>query len=426
MGTAVQRGSSPSCVRMTMRAALVCALIAVSGCPGTGIPSGPVPGSITKEGPGASGSFARATPAVFDDNGAVRLEGQISLPGEMDVFNIGARVRGDRIIVDAKTPNSLLDVSIAVFDAQGRLVVENDDRGGSGSNFLDSYISFVVRHDGNPYFLVVTHSAFAASNRLLGDYLVDVFTSPGHAVPEPRPQTLYLDFSGGLVDSPVLGTFQLEPFDAGDIDDVYAGQTQLMKNTIRDVFLQNFERFNVTIVTSDEAIPAAPFSIVYFGGFNRTAFGLAENVDLYNIDMCDDAIVFTQSFSPDIFVGTPSAQQVAVAMGNVGSHEAGHLLGLNHTDDDDDLMDDRSLANVLFTDQEFMEAPLSGDIMPIGTQDGVLLLSQIVGLVESLTISAERRFVQGAPSRAGLKRLEAVYDADGTGRRMLTREMMKK
>ncbi|MCH7704917.1 MAG: matrixin family metalloprotease, partial [Planctomycetes bacterium] len=80
-----------------------------------------------------------------------------------------------------------------------------------------------------------------------------------------------------------------------------------------------------------------------------------------------------------VFSTLPSAQALGVAIGNVASHEAGHLLGLNHVNDDAALMDDRSAADVFLSDQEFKEAPLSNDIMVIGTQDAVLLLDETVG-----------------------------------------------
>ena len=70
---------------------------------------------------------------------------------------------------------------------------------------------------------------------------------------------------------------------------------------------------------------------------------------------------------------------MGAANGNVGSPQARHILGLNHVSDDRALMDDVSVADALIDDQEFMEAPLSSDIMPLGTQDAVLLLNEIVG-----------------------------------------------
>jgi hypothetical protein len=210
---------------------------------------------------------------------------------------------------------------------------------------------------------------------------VDIIKESGFDVPQPVAQTLLLDFDGGVVNSPVLGMMTIAPFDAADIAQLYEGETETIKDRIRDIFEQNYARFNVTILTSDDPPPAPgeAYSTISFGGFDPGAFGIADDVDLYNLDRCDDAIIFTESFSPAVFIGVPDAEELGTAIGNVGSHEAGHVLGLNHTDDDLDLMDDRSAADAFLQDQEFMEAPLSDDILPIGTQDGVFLLDEIVG-----------------------------------------------
>jgi hypothetical protein len=334
-------------------------------------------------------SFLTPVVAVFDAAGNAALKGTVASSEDLDVFLLDAFSPGDRIIVDAYANGSPLDITIALFDDQGRLVFNNDDRQVQTScgqeiqppTSLDAYADLIVRHAGNPYYLVVTHSPFAASNALIGSYRVDIKAESGFDVPQPAAQTLLLDFDGAVVNSPMLGQMTLAVFNAADISPVYEGTTQTVKNRIRDVFDQNYERFNVIILTTDDPPPppGAVYSTIFFGGFDRRAFGLAENVDLYDIDRCDDAIIFTESFTPSVFIGVPTATELGTAIGNVGSHEAGHLLGLNHTDDDLDLMDDQSPADAFLEDQEFMEAPLSTDIMPIGTQDGVLLLDEIVG-----------------------------------------------
>lgn len=323
-------------------------------------------------------TFAQSVVAVFDAAGVARLRGSVSRRGDMDVFRLGAIRAGDRITVDARTPGSALDVAVGIFDGEQRLVFNNDDR--TNSN-LDAYLEFVARHDGDPYYLVVTHSGFARSGEFTGGYVVEATISNGHAVPPPAQQILVLNFEGGVVDIPGVSRGTISPFDAGRIDAVYANQTQVLKELIRDVVVENFERFNVIIRTSDDpALPAGTeFSTVFFGGFNAGAFGIAEQVDLYNVDRCDDAIIFTESFGLGVFSFTPTTAEMAVAIGNVAAHEAGHVLGLNHVDNDLDLMDDRSPADAFIENQEFMESPLSSDIMPIGTQDGVLLLNQSVG-----------------------------------------------
>lgn len=323
--------------------------------------------------------FSTPVVAVFDNTGVAALKGTIASSDDLDVFLLGALEAGDRVIIEAFAAGTAsLDVSIAVFDDQERLVSDNDDR--TNSNF-DSRINFIVRHRGDRYYLVVTRSAFASNRSMTGEYTADVQVIHGNDVPPPVAQVLLLDFDGGVIDSPVLGQMTLAPFDAGDIDRAYNGETATIKQVIRGVFDQNYSRFNVTVLTTDDPPPAngTTCSTVFFGGFNETAFGIAENVDLYNADFCDDAVIFTESFTPSSFTLTPTAEEMGLAIGNVGSHEAGHLLGLNHVNDDLDLMDDRSPADAFLLDQEFMDSPLSTDIMPIGTQDGVLLLDEIVG-----------------------------------------------
>ena len=389
-------------VRGVVGVAGLLVIVTAAGCPGVVVPpdgGGPivdgnrdasVTSTLGKTSGEPNGAFGDPVVAVFDSTGTARLQGTVETVDDLDVYRLGRMSPGDRITVDAYVNGSPLDVTVALFDDQGRLVVNNDDREEQTATCgrlaqhgasLDAYIDLVIRHAGNPYYLVVTHSPFAASNALLGNYRVDISAESGFDVPAPAAQTLLLDFDGAMVNSLVLGQMTLLPFDAAAIAPVYDGKTQTIKDRIRDVFDQNYKRFNVIILTTDDPPPppGTVYSTIFFGGFDRTAFGLSEDVDLYDIDRCDDSIIFTESFTPSVFTGVPTATELGTAIGNVGAHEAGHLLGLNHTDDDLDLMDDQSPADAFLKDQEFKEAPLSTDIMPIGTQDGVLLLNEIVG-----------------------------------------------
>lgn len=356
---------------------------------------GPFPSQLGKTSGEPNDAFAQAIVAVFDEDGVARLQGTVAQMGDLDVFRLGPLSPGDTVIVDASTTDSALDVSIALFDDEQRLTYNNDDREGAADRFLDSYIEWVVRHAGESYYLVVTHSAFAGSGGYTGTYAVDVGVVGGFDIPEPAGQMLLLDFEGGQLDSPLLGTFFLDPFDGASISPVYQGETQTIKDAIRTAFVQNFEQFDVTIVTTDDELPPAGtlYSTIFFGGFNADAFGIADAVDLYNVDFCDDAVIFTESFEPRLFLSTPTAEEMGIAIGNIGSHEAGHLLGLNHVDDDRALMDDESVVDAFLADQEFMEASLSSDIMPIGTQDAVLLLDEIVGpFVGNSSLSTKAAF----------------------------------
>ena len=369
-------------------------VVGLAGC-GTGIDTDPEP-SVVLDGNRddtvtsplgktfgePNGDFFQAIIAVFDAERVARLQGTVAEYGDLDVFCLGALWPGDRVIVDATSGSSPLDVSVAIFDAEGRIVANNDDRTSYPVLDLDAYIDWITRHGGDRYYLAVTHSAFGGSGHFTGTYRVDVELSSTGTVPPPVEQILMLDFDGGAVDSPALGTEILAPFDAGAISPIYQGQTEVLKEAIRATVEQNYARFNVTVMTTDD-LPPGPdvlYSTIFFGGYDPMAFGIAESVDSYNMDCCDDAIIYTQSFEPSIFSVPPSVEELGVAIGNIASHEAGHLLGLNHVDDDWALMDDRSAADAFLEDQEFIEAPLSADIMPLGTQDAVLLLIETVGL----------------------------------------------
>jgi len=326
-------------------------------------------------------TFNQKTNASFDADGLLRWEGAVFPRDDLDVLSFGPLSAGDRLVINANTSGSPLDVSIALFDAEQRLVYNNDDRGGISSP-LDSRIDWIVRHGGDTYHLAIASSAFADYGAGTGPYTVDVLLSSGHDVPEPTSQTLLLNFDGGPVDSPSLGRQTISPFNAGEISPLYHGQTGRLKELVRQAVEQNYERFDVVVITSDDPPPLddEDVSTIHMGGFSATLFGVAEAVDLYNADYCDDAIIYTESFTPAVFMDAPSLEGLAVAIGNVAAHEAGHLLGLNHVNDDMALMDDASPADAFLNNQEFTIAPLSQDLMPLGMQDAVMLLSETVGM----------------------------------------------
>lgn len=327
-----------------------------------------------------NGQFSEAILAVFDDDRRAALGGTISSAEDVDTYHLGQLVAGDRVTIDATTPGSSLDVAISLFDDRGRLVYYNDDAHGAT---LEARIEHVVRHEGSPYYLVVGASYFhqtASEGR--GTYQVDIIVESGADVPPPVGQTLFLEFRGGTVTSPTMGQVTLAPFDAADIHSRYTGRTQTMKDTIRAMIAHNFKRFNVTVLTSDEFTPGPDerVSTLYFGGYRPDVFGESEHIDWYNANCCDDAIIYVESFNPDeVFFRIPSVTGMCRAIANVATHEAGHNLGLNHVDDDTDIMDTQSAAEALLRIQEFKESPLSEQIAPLGTQDAVLLLLEALG-----------------------------------------------
>ena len=362
--------------RLAAFALLAATLVGASGC-STSFPQPTTPPTDTFE---PNDKFFAASPLSLDAGGRANLTGVVSQQGDVDIFFFDRLERGDRILARATTPSSNLDIAVAIYDSQQRIVYTLDDNG-EGPNPLDASADFIVRHADSPYYLVVSHSGLADPDMMEGAYELAVSVETDHAVPPPAGQTLLLDYDGGEVDTPTLGRRVVSPFNADAISIIYRGQTGTLKEVILETVMQNFERFNVTVLTSDMLPPAAGtlFSTILIGGANATVFGIAEGVDQYNIDFCDDAIIYSESFSPNRFSDAPTPEAMGIAIGNIVAHEAGHLLGLNHVDDDLDIMDEESAADAFLADQEFKRSPLSTTIMPLGTQDGVQLLEDTVG-----------------------------------------------
>jgi hypothetical protein len=66
-------------------------------------------------------------------------------------------------------------------------------------------------------------------------------------------------------------------------------------------------------------------------------------------------------------------------IGNVASHEFGHLLGLFHTQEPADLMDTTGTAWDLVADQSFLTAALEPSVFPYGRENSPRRLGEIVG-----------------------------------------------
>jgi len=335
-------------------------------------------------------TFANALRTTLDSGGSATLEGELSGPSDLDVFSLGTLSAGDRLIIDVDSLTSGLDVSIAVFDQDFNLFLANDDEN-LGSGQLDSYLDGVIRHDGKPYYLVVGPSSFAAVGSDVGTYRAAASIIPTGAIPPPNRQYLLVNFDGGRIEPDGLLTKDLPTFDAKAIDPGYAGQDERIKKVIVETMRENYAGFEVEIATDLAEIPLGEaHSTIMFGGRSRIAFGIAEAVDSYNSNLGDMAVIFTASFDPFRFTRTPSADELGLAIGNVASHEAGHLLGLNHVTDATDLMDARSPADTFVQDQDFRISVLSDDILPIGYQDSPLLLSETVGLRAGYNLPAAR------------------------------------
>jgi hypothetical protein len=136
-------------------------------------------------------------------------------------------------------------------------------------------------------------------------------------------QIVYLNFNGGedvIYNGPVIvGPFDVTVFEAtGEL----AGQEQEIIYQVLADLEQTFAETGIIFTTS---LPAqgTEYSTIYIGGDDSefaeygSFNGLAEQVDVGNLNKCDEAFVFTDGLS---------AQQIV----SVVRHELGHLLGYKH------------------------------------------------------------------------------------------------
>lgn len=327
-------------------------------------------------GPAPADDFASAPLLTFDAGGVATVR-QTLLRGGVHVYSIGPLQPGDRLIVDVNPAmGSTLDPNTAVFDAKGDLFTLNDDVDLDARRY-GSHIDEIIRYASDPYYVAIAPSFFGTST---GSYDAVIRVERGGAPVTPESQIVFLNFSGGHADIPNIGEFDLPPFSGEEIDPEYVRDTDLIRQTIVDTVRSNFSGLKITILDSTlDAEPAETHSVVYFGAFSRTAFGISQSVDHLNRDRGDRSIIFTDHFD-DPFGSRPSAVGIGVAIGNVAAHEIGHLLGLEHTADVTELMDTTGTASTLLADQKFAQAFLDESVFPIGTQNALELLGFVLGL----------------------------------------------
>lgn len=311
-----------------------------------------------------SGSTATSPPAdasrIFSDT----LTGD----GNYRLFELGAGSRRDEWAV---TANGLMSgpFVVVVFDADMNLLMR-------------TYLSYanslrhVLREDTEQLYLGI----MPPSGQGGGTFDLKAIRRTDQAVPAPAPQLVWVNFASGEdVRIRTRDSVSFAPFDGAMIGDEYAAHTQEMKNVILREMRDDYASYNVVIMSSDEGPPPTQtHATVHFGGSDSGLLGLADSVDNYNQDPGQLAIVYVENFAP-YWTMQLEPDEMAVMIANVASHELGHLLGLYHTRDPDDLMDTTGSAWDLAEDQSFMRAPLERTVFATGWENSPHLLRQIVG-----------------------------------------------
>lgn len=338
---------------------------------------------------------------------ALRVRGAVRAVGEYRLFDLGAADAGDEWVVtdEGGTRGAFV---VVLFDAGFNLL----RRSYVGAQ---AALRHVVREATPHVYIGVMTPALGGGG---GEFDFLATRQAGQVIPPPNRQVVWLNFAGGrgvLVHrSPPL---EFDAFHGAVIDEAYAGQTEELKAAIVDVVRADYAPFDVTILTSDESPrPSDPHSVVHFGGAEGGLLGLADSVDAYNREPAQTAVIYVGSFAPYRNMGL-SAAQMGVMIGNVASHELGHLLGLYHTKDPADVMDTTGTAWQLADTQTFARAPLEESVFAVGLADSPMLLAHGVGLNPTpmaAKASAARR-LSAIPRLAAIRRASAIALRHGCG-----------
>ncbi|MCG3136189.1 MAG: hypothetical protein HJJLKODD_00014 [Phycisphaerae bacterium] len=320
--------------------------------------------------------FRQARISHLTANTPVILQDEIQQANTVKTFDLGAVQLGDRLEVTCSPgSNSLLDPMLALFDADGFRIFWNDDLDEAADNFNAGF-NELIRHDSNPYYLAVTHTDYGppGADFKTGTFRCELLLTPQDGLATISGHTVVLNWAdaSGVA---VAGTFygDLPEFSTANIDDVFAGQETEFQQRILQIVRDDYAPFEVTILDSNE-LPEGDYTTVFYGvSTQEPIYGIADDVDFYNAQTTDNAILFLQAFGGI----TSDWEETAQAIANVTSHEIGHTLGLMHTTDVTELMDTTGADFTLLVDQSFGIGDLYD--FPIGQQSSPLLLDDTVG-----------------------------------------------
>ncbi len=332
--------------------------------------------------------------AVETGSVSVELDGSIgAMRQDFDVFALGAAVLGRRVQADLAANGDALQLGL--FDDQGHVLAYIDPRSATaGPGRID-----IVLHESTSqlYAIVGTRSASTEDR----PYSVHVEIGQAESAPPVATQNVVFVLSGATqVRIGSRSPVDVPPFDIARINSAFAGRTEGAIELLMQIVREDYDGLNVVFYRDDDPdAPADDCTKIYFGSTDTALLGLADNIDPYNADATQSAIIYTDTFS--LFNQlNPSLENIVQVLANVASHETGHLLGLRHTADIQDLMDVTASARQMMADQWFKTATLDDSVMPYGVQDAPTMLSWALGDHKSSTTTKllSRRVVAAPPT----------------------------
>jgi len=316
--------------------------------------------------------FPTAAKVSFNNVNRLSIEGTIKSGDDIKVYDLGPMAMGDRVeSLCIATGGGSLDPMTALFDADGYRVFWNDDINPDTNNF-DSAFDGPIRHDSDGYFLAVTTTSFLNTT---GFFRCTLTLEPGVAIAPLIGQRVLLQFSSSAnVHVAGKNYGALPAFAGANVASEFSSDTLELMDLIVSLVREDFARYDVTISTTDDAEPEGNFTTIFFGTTSaQSIFGIADDIDFYNSNDMDNAIVFLEAFDGL----SSSVDATGQALANVVAHEIGHTLGLMHNSDVTTLMDTTGADATLLVDQSFGIAEVVD--FPIGKQNAPLLLEETLG-----------------------------------------------
>jgi len=215
--------------------------------------------------------------------------------------------------------------------------------------------------DTATYYIVVSQQVYNGNGYTSAfqslPYDLKITTTAPEDFVEPPSQLVWLVFDGG--ETPYLGVHPgtlnvyRQPFDIYDFGLLAADRDVVINGIVAEIeqmyadtglIVKGLNDDNGAIAaeiefTRDDPKNNAPsrsiYSRVIFSG-TTAAFGLAQRVDRSNLHRQDDAVVATTVIGSraTVLFSDGHANQVAETiqlLANIGAHEAGHILGLEHS-----------------------------------------------------------------------------------------------
>lgn len=299
--------------------------------------------------------FEAAEAVALAEDTPVVLNAHFESGDAVVVYNLGAVAAGEGITV-RKPDIAEGYVSVAFFDDQYDLLALGALWAPDGIGYRTNIECPVSAASEAVYLALSVPDASVPA-----DLSVEVVRGPGAGTPPVAPRDVVLDFQGANNVTIGLGEpMRIPPFNAADVSSRFEGMTEEITAMVEDFVREDFEALGIAVHNSAGMTPdgrEAP--VVYIGPADIPPAGAAGG----------DAVVDTAGLY--VFESYhPGSGQLARVIANVVSHEAGHLFGLNHTTDPNDIMQPTGSFSQLLIDRSFRHAPLAREVFPIGAQDG--------------------------------------------------------